>query len=487
MDILSRVPVEIAYQILCKLDIPDLATCQCVSRQWYWITVDQSVWRSIFLEREREFAIPSPTLPFSAIPPPTVVANTTTSVSFLSSDKVQQPIPEKDWKRECRARVISDRNWTNGHIQSLFTLKVHRGGIVRLRIKSGKLLSGDMFGQVALWNTATYECEDLIDAAVGPIQLLDFSVAAMVMTVISKSEVCRIWDLRTKTLTHCLSATDVSCMAMNDEYLIMGKRDCQIDLVDFITGQIIRSTRPLDEETLQDIYIQNNTLIMATGHFIRIFSIDTLEVLLSCPTPISSSVRTFCSVFHIRSLILLTDKHLLHVEWEPLYKSPNEQFLIDTRRELPPNLCRAPHIHKTKVPPITTITSIAIGGSHPHVLTTNADRQSLDDTIRVCPTASRYSALRSYRQQQQQLEQRQMAVDSDVSIEPVEPSEIIGEGSMVMTTEDSGIVLTSPVEEISQYLETCGLKPSFMDVDEDVIVIGTSKGEIVVLSMMPPE
>lgn len=50
-----------------------------------------------------------------------------------------------------------------------------------------------------------------------------------------------------------------------------------------------------------------------------------------------------------------------------------------------------------------------------------------------------------------------------------------------------GIVLTSQVDAISDYLEACGLKPSFMDVDEDVIVVGTSKGDIVVLHMMPQD
>ncbi|KAG0356930.1 hypothetical protein BGZ54_000555 [Gamsiella multidivaricata] len=354
-----------------------------------------------------------------------------------------------------------------------------------------------MFGQVAVWNTKTYECEDLVDAAVGPIQLLDFSAVAMVMTVVSKSGICRIWDLRTKALIHSSSATEVSCMTMSDEYLVLGRRDCQIDIVDFHTGNVLRSTEPLAGETqLQDIYIQNDTLIIATGHFIRILSIDTLAVLLSSTLPISNSARTFCCVFHIRSLILLTDRHLLHLEWEPLYKSPNKQFMIDTRRELPPNLLKAPHIHKTKVPPISTITSIAIGGNHPHVLTTNADRPSLNGAIRVCPTVSRYSAVRSHqqqqlqheeREQQQQQEQNANAEGNDVYMDPVGTPEIIGEGTRVMTTEMSEIVLTSQVDEITQYLETCGLKPSFMDVDEDVIVIGTSKGDIVVLSMAPQE
>ncbi|KAF9291237.1 hypothetical protein BGZ68_004757 [Mortierella alpina] len=502
MDILSKLPVELAHQILSSLDIKDLVACQSVSRQWYWITVDQSVWKRAFLERERPFAIPTG----NYSPPSTVLsyggtAESNTGLSPLSSlplettialldldgephaaeeEATEPTLPyERDWKQECRARVISDRNWAKGHIQSLFTLRVHRGAIVRLRIKGDKLLSADIFGQVAVWNTGTWDCEKVIDAAVGPIQLLDFSATAMVATVISKSGVCRIWDLNSKSMMHSSSAFDVACMTMDDKYLVLGKRDGQIELVDFISGQPIRLTDPMSTETLQEIYIQNDTLIVATGHFIRILSIETLDVLLACPLPIPSTTHTFCSVFHIRSLILLTEEHILHIQWEPLHKSPNKLFPIDTRLELPPDLSKTPYIHRTKIPPIATITSIAIGGNHPHVLTTNADRPSLNETIRVCPTTLAHPLIVPV--------ERQDAEVSGGDRDEAAVTETAINGSGAVAADDVGIVLTSQVEDIAMYLDTCGLKPSFMDVEEDIVIVGTSKGDIVVLGMMAVE
>ncbi|KAF9953574.1 hypothetical protein BGZ72_005327 [Mortierella alpina] len=496
MDVLSKLPVELAHQILSSLDIKDL-----VSRQWYWITVDQSVWKRAFLERERPFAIPPATYfpPASSsffggaseadtasTPPSSLPLETTIALLDLdgepdAAEEAYEPTspPERDWKQECRARVVSDRNWAKGHIQSLFTLRVHRGAIVRLRIKGDKLLSADIFGQVAVWNTETWNCEKVIDAAVGPIQLLDFSVAAMVATVISKSGVCRIWDLKEKSMMHSSSAFDVVCMTMDDKHLVLGKRDGQIELVDFISGQPIRSTEPMSTETLQEIYIQNDTLVVATGHFIRILSIETLDVLLACPLPIPSTTHTFCSVFHIRSLILLTEEHILHIQWEPLYKSPNKLFPIDTRLELPPDLSKAPSIHRTKIPPIATITSIAIGGNHPHVLTTNADRPSLNETIRVCPTNPARPLLVPA--------DGQAADANDGELDVSTVTETAVNDSDTMAADDVGIVLTSQVEDIATYLDTCGLKPSFMDVEEDIVIVGTSKGDIVVLGMMAVE
>ncbi|KAK3843603.1 MAG: hypothetical protein J3R72DRAFT_440385 [Linnemannia gamsii] len=596
MDIVSRVPVEIAHQILSSLDIQDVAACQQVSRQWYWITMDPLVWKTVFLEREKFFGIPTESsssasylLPTgkgvasassmsSALAAPTTAASSTTSSSSISastrsssssfsalssyspvsfselksrltgaittattttptttsaaqsatapaaeetfttndttsttaSNNSIVPITttrDRDWKKECRTRIMSDRNWARGHIQAVFTLKVHKGAIARLRIKSNKLLSADMFGQVAIWDTTTYACEGVIDAAVGPIQLLDFSAAAMVMTAISKSGICRIWDINTKKLIYSTSANNVTCMTMNDDYLILGMRDGDIQVLDFLTGEILASTPPLPGEVLQDIYIQNNTLIVATGHHIRILSIDTLELLLTSPLPISPMTHTYCCVFHIRSLILLTEQHLLHIEWEPLYKfTKDTRLLTDTRFELPPNLTKAPLIHRTKIPPILTITSIAIGGKHPHVLTTNADRPSLNDAIRVCPVVPRHSFFSDCNDgNRNEFATRMNTIGSrpireDVPRLPLEDEDEEMEDAQqyyedeeeALSTgldgsEAQGIVLTSQVDAISHYLETCGLRPSFMDVDEDVIVVGTSKGDIVVLHMMPQD
>ncbi|GJJ68723.1 hypothetical protein EMPS_01069 [Entomortierella parvispora] len=487
MDILSRVPPEIALQILAKLDISDVATCQLVSRQWYWITVDQSVWKNIFLEHERPFAIPTtdflPIMVPTFVPTPSMDIDEEGDDTFESTNtSVTMVATERDWKQECKTRVISDRNWAKGQIQSLMTLSVHRGGIARLRIKPGMLLSGDMFGCVAIWDTTTYACLDLIEASNGPIMLLDFSPAAMVMTVISRTSICRIWDLRKKTIIHSCTASDVVCMTMDDNYLVFGERDCEIRIVNFMTGELLRSAASLGNETLKDIYIQNNTLVVATSNSIRVVSLDSMEILMTCKLPVPETLRTYCSVFHIRSLILLADNHLLHLEWEPLRKSPHKRLDVDTRFELPPNLNKAPYIHKTKVPPISTITSIAIGGKHPHVLTTNADRPSLNDTIRVCPTA--YRRDRYLEQERERLIQDRLPQSSGGPQQEAATTEAI---SLDEACEDTGIVLTSPVDGVSHYLEGCGLKPSFMDVDEDVIVIGTSKGDIVVLHMLSQE
>ncbi|KAF9577666.1 hypothetical protein BGW38_006984, partial [Lunasporangiospora selenospora] len=419
------------------------------------------------------------------------------------SSNSSEVLLDKDWKQECRARIISERNWSKGRIQSLFTLRVHQSSISRLRIKHGKLLSADMFGRVAVWDTQTFECEFYIDTIMGPVQLLDFGASSMIMTVVSRSGICRIWDLKTREQLNSTSDFDIVCMTMSDDYLLLGLKSGQIHVVDFMTGQVLRSTAPLSFETVHDIFIQNNTMIVATSHNIHITSIDTLEEYHRCPLPIPQSIPTFCSVFHIRSLVLLMDGQLVHVEWQPLYKSSNKNFYIDTQLELPPDLTQPPTIHRTKVPPIQTITSIAIGGVHPHVLTTNADRTSLDDTIRVCPTIRKNRGGQSRRASSEVMDNIVLPHATDDTLSNLYHGADIalsagGDGTVVaaigntgeeedVEAKDTGVTLTSENEYISEYLRSCGLRPSFMDVDEDVVVIGTNKGDIVVLGMFPQD
>lgn len=40
-------------------------------------------------------------------------------------------------------------------------------------------------------------------------------------------------------------------MTMNDEYLILGKRNCEIQIMDFTTGDILKTTQELVGETVR--------------------------------------------------------------------------------------------------------------------------------------------------------------------------------------------------------------------------------------------
>ncbi|KAF9162795.1 hypothetical protein DFQ26_003225 [Actinomortierella ambigua] len=609
MDIVSRLPPEVELQIFRHLDLVEMVTCQLVCRRWYWLAQDQTVWKHIFWRQERPYALPLKDL----IEPQPLLLGRSSSSSSSSSSASSVPVessaltldyalemdvdeeevdifptqayqqqqqqqqqqqyqhdstrPFVDWRAKCQERTRSERNWAQGNIQSACLLSAHHGGIVRLRIKDHqKLLSADMFGQVALWDLQTLQCETCFEAAVGPIQLMDFSAKRGIMTIVSSSgqvspsnRVCRIWNLWTKELIHSEISADIACMTMDDRYLILGNESGAIRLIDFATGSTLRSTS-IPGQVLQDIYIQNNTMIVVTFNDIRIICLVTLKMLSHAKLPTSNLIFAYCSVFHIRSLILLIENQLIHTEWEPLFKplegastttsamdesdDSNSQAPTTTTTgkipldyELPPDLSRPPRMYRTSVPPIATITSIAIGGKHPHVLTTNADHPSLENTIRICgkpaPRRPRSPVLRSPVLRRSTSCVSASSEDSSSSsvssssssssssscstspsttpsIDDEGPSAKDRLGQLVTETcsaslpaassssssseeqgqdqeqeQETGVVLLhSLVPEVSKFLRECGLKPSFMDVDEDIVVVGTDKGEIVVLNML---
>jgi hypothetical protein len=46
-------------------------------------------------------------------------------------------------------------------------------------------------------------------------------------------------------------------MTMNDEYLILGKKDCHIQIVDFTTGETLKFTQELAGETVRAMTLEH--------------------------------------------------------------------------------------------------------------------------------------------------------------------------------------------------------------------------------------
>lgn len=65
------------------------------------------------------------------------------------------------------------------------------------------------------------------------------------------NRVCRIWSIKTKELICSFSAYDVVCMTMNDDHLVLGGRDGRIQVVDFMTGTIVKTTTAFAEEIVR--------------------------------------------------------------------------------------------------------------------------------------------------------------------------------------------------------------------------------------------
>ncbi len=78
VDFISRLPAELAIQILAQLDAAALTTASRVSRSWKQIVANQHIWQESFLrEKTTTYATSGPVKPGSGLGVPPVRPSTT--------------------------------------------------------------------------------------------------------------------------------------------------------------------------------------------------------------------------------------------------------------------------------------------------------------------------------------------------------------------------------------------------------------------------
>lgn len=114
VDFVSRLPTELAIQVLAYLDAATLATASRVSTGWNKAAANQHIWRESFLrEKTTTYATSGPIKPGTGLGIPPVR-------------------PNNDWKEIYRVKQELDKRWKegkakpvylNGHSDSIYCLQ----------------------------------------------------------------------------------------------------------------------------------------------------------------------------------------------------------------------------------------------------------------------------------------------------------------------------------------------------------------------------
>lgn len=128
VDFISRLPLELAIQILAQLDAATLATASRVCSAWYRVIQNQHIWRESFLrEKTATYATSGPVRPGTGLGVPPVR-------------------PTNDWKEIYRVKTQLDRHWRegrarpvylNGHTDSIYCLQFDEYVIVMAHAPRG--------------------------------------------------------------------------------------------------------------------------------------------------------------------------------------------------------------------------------------------------------------------------------------------------------------------------------------------------------------
>ncbi|CAI2170203.1 5118_t:CDS:2 [Funneliformis geosporum] len=244
-------PDEICLRIFTELSVPTICLCQTVSKRWYYISQDESLWQhhcSLLIG-------PGP------LPPRTS--------STLDS-----------WKKFYRLQL----NWNSGTATKTFNFKAHDSKVISLKLRGNILITGSSEKCLGVWNIKTGKQEKEIHVG-ADIICVDFIEHKDVIACGSYygDFGCKLFSLSTgKSLgefreDHWIGT---QCMDINDEYIILGTYNGMIHVLSWEDGRKIALFHIHNNRVAGVRLLGKNTAMSVSSNgAIDIFSISTNELL----------------------------------------------------------------------------------------------------------------------------------------------------------------------------------------------------------------
>ena len=137
-----------------------------------------------------------------------------------------------------------------------------------------------------------------IDAITGVEDACAVCVYGTLLFVIEcKTSCVRIFDTETKGLIRTLKKDGMDypyAMCVNAGLLYVTDVNC-VYVFNFVTGEFVRTIGDLCEKSIRGVYLQDHTLYISYGDWIRLYDIETCEF-ISMTTPISQNLYSFVIV-----------------------------------------------------------------------------------------------------------------------------------------------------------------------------------------------
>ncbi|KAI1854889.1 hypothetical protein JX266_001007 [Neoarthrinium moseri] len=303
VDFVSRLPSELAIQVLSHLDATHLTAAARVSKKWYSVAQDQQIWRQSFLrEKTSTFATTEPIQPGTGFGVPALR-------------------PGNDWQKIYRARQELDQKWKEGTATRPVYLNGHLDSIYCLQFDESKIITGSRDKTIRIWDMHTFQCRLVIgppevvndtsvlfDASGQPVHYASVpekerdheSVPATVsfpthhkasilclqyddgiLVTGSSDSTCIVYNLKSgyrpiRRLEHHTAA--VLDLAFDDKHIVTCSKDITICVWDRATGALLKQLKG-HTGPVNAVQLRGNSIVSCSGDFrVKLWNIDSGKV-----------------------------------------------------------------------------------------------------------------------------------------------------------------------------------------------------------------
>ncbi|KAH8205782.1 hypothetical protein TruAng_000058 [Truncatella angustata] len=303
VDFISRLPSELAVQVLSHLDATYLTAAARVSKQWYSLVQDQQIWRQSFLrEKTTGYAITDSVQP-----------GTGHGIPALRSGN--------DWQKIYKARQQLDQRWREGTAARPVYLNGHLDSIYCLQFDESKIITGSRDKTIRIWDMHTFQCRLVIGppdvvhdtsvlfdtngrpvhyASVPEKERDNESVPATVsfpthhkasilclqydddiLVTGSSDGTCIVYNIKSgyrpvRRLEHHTAA--VLDLAFDDKHIVTCSKDISICVWDRATGALLKQLKG-HTGPVNAVQLRGNSIVSCSGDFkVKLWNIDSGKV-----------------------------------------------------------------------------------------------------------------------------------------------------------------------------------------------------------------
>jgi len=236
IDILSKLPYEIATYILIFVDIPTLVNLSLTSQRWGRFATDNEVWRNMYLQQ-----------PYWLRP---------------RRQKVDGMLLPINWMRLYRAQTLLDERWATDPVKS--RLVGHSDSVYCIHFDGTKIVTGSRDKTIKFWDYHSLQCIDTLEGHTMSVLCLKFNETIMVsgssdMTVI-------VWDMKSRKLTHRLvgHTQGVLDVCFNDRYIFSCSKDATIKIWNMETMTLAKTLEG-HRGPVNAVQIYEDQIVSASG------------------------------------------------------------------------------------------------------------------------------------------------------------------------------------------------------------------------------